>query len=82
MQHDHIQNFCLPFDRIHRLRVCVGREYDSASMVLYAPFPLICYATYSCSEKVEFDLLTPRSGGGGGLRAKYLLPSCCICGSL
>ena len=27
--------------------------------------------------KLKFDLLTPLSGGG--LRAKYLLPSCCLC---
>ena len=32
-------------------------------------------------NKLNFDLLTPRvgwGGGGGGLPAKYLLPFCCI----
>ena len=34
-------------------------------------------------KNVNFDLLTPRSvGGGGGLRAKYLLPCYCILESL
>ena len=39
-------------------------------------------------KKLNFDPLTPaqvqgRLGGvGGGLRAKYLLPFCCICDSL
>ena len=36
----------LPFNPTHRLRVCVRREYVLAwCSMLYAPFPVICYAT-------------------------------------
>ena len=43
------------------------KERICACMVLYAPFPLICYATWPCSEKVEFRPIdpTPMVGGGG-----------------
>ena len=37
-----------------------------ATMLLHSRFPLIWYATWSCSAKVvKFDLLTQRSGEGG-----------------
>ena len=47
------------------------KERICGCMVLYAPFPLICYATGPCSEKkMNCDLLTPSPGsgvcGGGG----------------
>ena len=37
---------------------------------------LIWYASWPCSERVEFDLLT--QSPEGGLQPKYLLPCCCI----
>ena len=48
-----------------------------ATMLLHLRFPLIWYATWSCSAKVKFDLLTLGSGEGR-LQAKYLLPCLCI----
>ena len=47
-------------------------------------FHLIRYATWPCSEKVNFYLLTPLPGpwGGGGMQIKYLLPCCCMRQSL
>ena len=44
------------------------KERICACMELYTPFPLICYATWPCSEKVEFRAIdpTPSVGGGGG----------------
>ena len=40
-------------------------------------FNLICNMTMFC--KIEFDLLIPRvGGGGGGLQAKYLLICYCM----
>ena len=47
-------------------------------------FRLIWYATWPCSEKVEFWPVDPipRVVGEGGLRAEYLLPCCCIRDSL
>ena len=35
-------------------------------MLLHSRFPLIWYATWSCSAKVKFDRLTLGSGGEGG----------------
>ena len=64
------------------------KERICACMVLYASFPFICYATLPCSEKVEFRPIDPTPsawegvGVEGDLRAKYLLPCCCIQDSL
>ena len=41
-----------------------------ATMLLHSWFPLIWYATWSCSAKVKFDLLTLVSGEGGGAAGK------------
>ena len=56
-----------------------------ATMLLHSGFILMWYATWPCSEKVEFWNLIPITGSGGeydwairGLRAKYLLQCCCI----
>ena len=54
-----------------------------ATMLLHSRFPLIRYATWPCSLKVEFWPIDPipRAGGGGG-GAKYLLtPSLGLWGS-
>ena len=36
-----------------------------ATLLLHSRFPLIWYATWLCSAKVKFDLLTLGEGGGG-----------------
>ena len=67
-----------------------GRSADKifATMLLHSLYPLIWYATWPCSEKVEFWPFDPqgRGGvamwGGGVLRTKNLLPCCCICETL
>ena len=62
-----------------RDEVCVQKIcYHVAAYVIL----FIWYATWQCSERVEFWPSAPpplqESGGGGGLRAEYLLPCCCI----
>ena len=42
-----------------------------ANMLLHLRFPLIWYATWLCSAKVKFDLLTLGSGGGCGQNICY-----------
>ena len=49
------------------------------TILLHLRFPLICNMTMF--RKNEF-WPSEREGGGGGLRAKYLLPCCCIGDSL
>ena len=68
MQHYHMQIFLYLLIQPTGSGVC--KERICACMVLYAPFPLICYATQPCSENVEFRPIdpTPRVGmvvGGG-----------------
>ena len=79
VQHDHVlKSWILTF---WGERGAAGKIF--ATMLLHSRFPLIWYATWSCSAKVKFDLLTLGSGGGGGgLLAKYLLPCYCICDCL
>ena len=43
----------------------VCKERIRACMVLYAPFPLIWYTTWPCSEKVAFRTIDPTPGSGG-----------------
>ena len=52
-----------------------------ATMLLHSWISLIWYATWPWSEKDKFwPIDHPQLGGGGrgSLRAKYLLPCCCI----
>ena len=55
-------------------RGSVGIFFFFATMLLHPWFLLIWYATWPCSEKVQFDLLTPPPksirGSGTGLRSK------------
>ena len=53
-----------------------------ATMLLHSWFPLIWYATWPCSEIVEFWPFDPRvrgMGGGGGLQQNFVIPFNVIC---
>ena len=62
VQHDHVLKK-LNFDLLW-VEGAAGKIF--ATMLLHSRFPLIWYATWSCSAKVKFDLLTLGSGRGGG----------------
>ena len=53
----------LTFDPTQGSRVC--KDIMCACMLLYSSFPLIWYATWSCSEKVEFWPFDPTPNGRG-----------------
>ena len=88
----HFAAFVIPFNSICNMsmfwkswiltpspRVCeegsAGKK--NATMLLHSWFPFIWYATWHCSEKVEFWPFDPK-GQWGCLLAKYLLPCCYI----
>ena len=77
---DYFQKMFWPVDPAQGPRLCVRTELYTG-MVCYAPFPLMWYATWLLSEKMfwPFDSIC---GVRVYLRAKYLLPCCCMCHSL
>ena len=65
------------FNPNNRLSVCVRRKYVLAWCSMLNSLQYVMQHGHVL-KKLNFDLLTPRVVG---LRAKYLLPGCCICDS-
>ena len=75
MQHDHIQNFYPLIQTTGWGSAC--REKICACMVLYAPFPVICYATWPCSKKVEFRPIDPTPRVEMGVKGEVCRQNIC-----
>ena len=90
MQHDHVLKM-LNFDLLTPPTGYVCKICTTNFAALMIPFNAINNIDHVL-KKLTFDFLTPSSKSdtvlmvvgwvGAGLRAKYLLPSCCICDSL
>ena len=70
MQHDHVLkklifHLLTPSPSVVEGGGSAGKIF--ATMLLHLRFPLIWYATGHCSEKLNFDPMTPSPGSGWGM---------------